>query len=650
MLAVGNAGIEYAPTLSRNDTMPSRWTAIAIVLLSAIALRAADPGNRLSYLDEVCDPYYVGRDAAKLVTPQWVGEEGVETAIVLAIDDLGDPAVYESYLRPVFERLKKIDGRAPVSIMTSRVDPNDPRLQVFLREGVSLETHTYDHPCPCLQKNDLAAAKATFDRAVDLVGTIPNNRPVAFRMPCCDSMNSMSPRFFTEIFTKTTPRGNFIGMDSSVFMAFTADDPLLPRQLVADEEGRPRFGKYVPADLEYTNYVEDYPYPYVIGHSCWEMPSAFPDDWLGQKVNKPLAPATVRDMKAAVDATALKQGVFTLTFHPHTHNWIRNTQVVDLVDHAQAKHGKKVKFFSLREVYERLTTSVLGGVPLRAANGQDNGVRALDLNADGYMDVVIGNEKTRQTRVWSPEKKQWLTADFPVEIVTVDRQGNRHDAGVHFGVLEKNGYASIVVRNEKVAGLWHFDGNRWVADPQGLAGLEAGGPITTCAAGRDRGVRLRDLDRDGICELIVGHQSQQAVFRRLPDRHAWEKLPFTLPGGTTMVDVQGRDAGCRLVDVDEDGHLDVVFSNPQHCSLHIFISMKEGWSRRIPNGNRGQPAEIPPIVRADGTNNGVWFKNRRVWEQNEDTGRDVVVGGRKMRIPTNSRSYESILGGNVRPR
>ena len=39
---------------------------------------------------------------------------------------------------------------------------------------------------------------------------MPNMKPVSFRMPCCDSMNSVSPRFFTEIFGKTTPGGNFL--------------------------------------------------------------------------------------------------------------------------------------------------------------------------------------------------------------------------------------------------------------------------------------------------------------------------------------------------------------------------------------------------------------------------------------------------------
>ena len=96
--------------------------AALIALGWCLPVRAGE-GNRLAYLDQFGNPYYVGLDAPRLTTPQWIGEPGVAAAAVLSIDDMSDPARYEAFLRPILDRLKKIDGRAPLSIMTTRVDP-----------------------------------------------------------------------------------------------------------------------------------------------------------------------------------------------------------------------------------------------------------------------------------------------------------------------------------------------------------------------------------------------------------------------------------------------------------------------------------------------------------------------------------------------
>ena len=53
--------------------------ASAAVLLACFTAAAWD-ANRLTYLDED-DPFHVGLDFPALITPQWVGEEGV-TAVV----------------------------------------------------------------------------------------------------------------------------------------------------------------------------------------------------------------------------------------------------------------------------------------------------------------------------------------------------------------------------------------------------------------------------------------------------------------------------------------------------------------------------------------------------------------------------------------
>jgi len=268
--------------------------AVLLVLVAAVPVPADDDYRR------DFNPYYPHRTYAKLITPQWVGEDGVECVVVLAIDDMRGHEKWEKFLRPILERLKKIDGRAPVSIMTCDIDPKQEHLQTWLKEGLSLETHTVDHPCPLLQGGDFAKAKSTYDRCVDQLAEVPNSKPVAFRTPCCDSLNTVSPRFYAEIFNKTTAKGNFLTIDSSVFNLITANDPELPRELVMESDGSERFRKYLPADRTFVNYIEDYPYPYVIGGTCWEFPCVVPSDWSAQHHHKQNAsPITLRDWKAA---------------------------------------------------------------------------------------------------------------------------------------------------------------------------------------------------------------------------------------------------------------------------------------------------------------------------------------------------------------
>ncbi len=565
------------------------------------ALPAAGPpqeprpdGNRLTYLDG-SDPYYVSGSFPKLATPQWIGEEGVEAALLLSIDDMRDVAKYEAFLRPLLERLKKIDGRAPVSIMTCQVDPKGEHLQRWLAEGLSLENHTIEHPHPLLRDGDFARARSNVDRCTEMLFDIPGNKPVAFRMPWCDVLNTQSPRFFAEIFNRTTEKGRFLTIDSSIFTF------LAPRA---------NYEKYLAHVPNYANWVDDYPYPYVIGRLCWEFPAVVPDDSVAQRLNRPNSPATVDDLKATIDAVVGKRGAWTFVFHPH--NWIRNDQLVELVDHAVARHGKKAKFLTFREAQERIDRHLLDGHPLRDASGRDNGVRLLDLDGDGFLDVVIGNGKAKKTRLWKGDR--WVETVFPAAIAA-----EGEETGIRFGIV--GGQVVALVRSEALAGAWRFEAGAWKEDAALLSGLEG---IFTRQGGKDRGVRLRDATNDGTCELLVGNESQNAVYAW--SENAWKRQSWTLPAGTSIVDAGGRDAGLRFVDVNGDGYADAVFSNDERYSVHLFIPRpnalrafpRMGWDRPVAVGRRGDPAEVPAVVRA-GTNNGAWFHSGKMWVQNEET-------------------------------
>jgi len=615
----------------RRSTLGLAFALLSVLSLTASLALAAD-ANRLTYLDSD-DPFYVSRDFPKLTTPQWVGEPGVEAVVILAIDDMKGHEKWEAYLRPILERLKKIDGRAPVSIMTNQIKADEPHLQRWLKEGVSLETHTVDHPCPLLAGGDLAKAKSTYDRCVDQLAKIPRSRPVAFRTPCCDSLNTVSPRFFAEIFNHTTPEGNYLAIDSSVFQFFTPNDPALPRELVYDSAGQDRFQKYAPKDRAFVNRIDDYPYPYVIGRLCWEFPCIAPSDWSAQHAQGEANPKTLTDMQAGIDAAVAKQGVFTMVFHPYT--WIRNDQIVALIDHAVAKHGKKVKFLNFPEALARLEKNVLGGQSLRRGDGGDNGARMLDLNGDGFLDAVIGNPKLQQTRIWDPKKAAWATSPFPAQlVVSRDDAGKtqadktQQDAGARFAVLRETG-PSIVIANEAKRAAWTFDGKAWQEDRQLVENFAlAGKPIQLANRGVDQGVRFRDLDGDGVSEGIIGSEGSPAIYQFDRKAGGWKPLDFALPDGATIADAQGRDAGLRFVDIDEDGYDDVVFSNEKTYSIDLFRGLKTGWSRRVMAGKAGTPGALPMIAR-DGTNNGAWFANHAMWLQNENTDKQKDLVDRR---------------------
>ena len=612
----------------------------ALVGFAAFSSAHAGDGNRLTYLDEN-NPWYPHAKFPKLTTPQWVGDKDVEAVVIIAIDDMRDTAKYEAYLRPILIRLKQIDGRAPVSIMACNVNPKDEQLQQWLAEGLSIEVHTVDHPCPLLTGGDFKKAKSTYDRCVDLMNQIPNNKPVAFRMPCCDSLNTVSPRFYAEIFNKRTAKGNHLQASSSVFNIFTSADPDIPRELVQEADGSERFLKYIPKSVDrggalsptFVNTIENYPYPYVINKLCWEFPCVVPSDWEAQHLHGKNNPKTVADMKAALDITVHKQGVMNLVFHPH--GWIRNDQIVELIDHAVKKHGKKVKFLTFREAVERLNKNLMSGAELQASDGGFSGVHIIDLNNDGYLDVIQPHTTgpVPDAHIWNAVEQGWNSVE--------GTHSHRRDGG-RFGIVSADGLPSILLHNNETATATHFDGKKWETDSLIQAiNLFPESFFHTSWEGKDYGVRFRDLDGDGICELLVANHPKKVVFNdkkyQIGGQQAvcgwsaiekkWSILVFGFPKDVYIVDRKGQDAGLRFADLNEDGHNDIVFSNHERYGIWLFKDMQSGWSIEVLSGTRDKQSPraasrgIPPIVRKDGSDNGFFVHSRHLFWQNEDTAK-----------------------------
>jgi hypothetical protein len=255
------------------------------------------------------------------------------------------------------------------------------------------------------------------------------------------------------------------------------------------------------------------------------------------------------------------------------------------------------------------------------------------------MDVVIGNGRLQRTRIWLPGRGAWQECEFPVKIVSSASTGRdvSSDMGVRFGVFRDDGMASFLVSNEHQTGIWHFDGQSWVQDPAMKRGLSNDGqPLRTADQGIDEGVRLRDIDGDGHCEIIISNPTNHAVLVWDDTRKTWQSSSASFPRDTPVVDPKGRDAGLRFVDLDADGHDDIIFSNEQRYAVHRCDPELMGWSL-VRGGSRDDADAVPMIVRS-GSNNGAWFADRHMWLQNEDTHR--LPDG------VDRRSYRQLLGDN----
>lgn len=541
-------------------------------------------GSRFSYLAED-DPYYPHGDFPKFTVPAWIGEPDVEAVIVFSIDDMcrpfpkarpkglptyaRQPKVYFDFLKPIADRLIKIDGRSPISVFSLQLDPADKIVQQMLRMGMSMECHTFTHPVPLMRaakntNDSLALVRADFTRSVASLSAVKNSHPVAHRTPGCDARNTASPRFFTEIF----PSSNLC-MDSSIFTAYLKPDPKLPTEWYFRPDGTHRFASRItgiPYTKKFVNYVADYPYPYLINNRIWELPAIIPGDAHGVHAHGRRSNKTVEDWKRALDITVAKQGVMTICFHPH--GYIDAEQLIALIDYAVDTYGKKIKFLNCREVFERIEPHSM----------------LIDINADGHLDTIQSNGTVPVARIWKPDLREFTEIRLPFNTLPED---------IRFFSADQQGRAGIARIEGHQLKTCSFRENGW---------SEAAQPI---GIGDHAAVHFRDLNEDGVSDIIA----EASIYLSQPDLQ-WKPAPFHLP--------RPLNKSMRFVDIDHDRDDDLIFSNEKEYAIWLYDGPSTGWSKKLLAGPSTQDAPVPPIT-LNSQNAGAWFRPDEMAVVNEFT-------------------------------
>lgn len=94
-----------------------------------------------------------------------------------------------------------------------------------------------------------------------------------------------------------------------------------------------------------------------------------------------------------------------------------------------------------------------------------------------------------------------------------------------------------------------------------------------------------------------------------------QKSNAPLPSGVSLKDAQGRDNGVRFVDINGDGHEDIVFSNSERYGVYLYNDVEKknlgwtlGWPHIIREGKAGDANALPLTTNAD-----VTFKDGAMW-------------------------------------
>ncbi|MCK6622655.1 MAG: FG-GAP-like repeat-containing protein [Calditrichia bacterium] len=256
------------------------------------------------------------------------------------------------------------------------------------------------------------------------------------------------------------------------------------------------------------------------------------------------------------------------------------TRVLDingdgLADIINARQGINQQVFindGTRWVEEWVNWQLPSGIWFTTSSNRDTGVRLADINGDGLVDILKYKEGAGSPKAhlnngsgWGPDDSNWHP---PSGIYFTFSDGG--DMGVR--LLDVNGDSKIDLL-KYIEGsppkTYLSTGTTWLLKP------EWDSPFRFAYSnGKDMGVRHTDLNGDGLIDVLKGlSQTSMSDLNNgagwtsdFPNWHTTEM--FTASNGT--------DRGVRLVDINNDGQVDILKFAEGSISK-AYINTTNGW-------------------------------------------------------------------------
>ena len=219
----------------------------------------------------------------------------------------------------------------------------------------------------------------------------------------------------------------------------------------------------------------------------------------------------------------------------------------------------------------------------------DNGVRLLDLNRDGLLDIVASNEDIEEN--WLNNGKGWTRDyrwNFPYYDGITDTRDD--DTGIRFLELDGDGFIDIIQASNADADdryAWLNTGNDWSRYhkwelPENAHPID----IESDPENYDRGVRFEDFNGDGRTDILMAAGSTRRAWKNIDS--GWN-LDFAWypPSDIEFVDslTNPKDQGVRVVDVNGDNLPDILLAD---FYRKAWLNNGYGWTRddsyAVPSG------------------------------------------------------------------